>query len=337
MKKYLLLSSLMILLFLCACSNMKQADEIPKTPVTTANTVTVEGGAGIDASATDQAAAPVAEPDAEPLADPEMETEIFIEIPDIHGIIFDNQGNMFICRKGNEILKVTPDANVNAFTSLDRLKDKTEKTNIYSMALGKDNIMYAAACDRIIKITPDGDMETLIEEDFTGQWGACDVKIDHEGNIYVVHGVKVEKYSGSLHKTLLIDGEKDKIKLSAAVGIDFDKDYKNLYLGDVFGKKIVKYPLDSGDSVREPLVLDLVYKNPEYVTVSERNEAFVSLPGGGGLAKVGTDGEVTVLCEDILKEPFTLAFGGKGFDEKSLYVVSQGKVYRVNVGYEGTH
>lgn len=326
MKKYLLLSSIMTLLFLCACSNMKQTGEIQNTPVLTANTATDEEVTGIDTSATgpvtgqvvepdaDTAATPVAGQDADTVADPaadtEIETEVFVEIPDIHGIMFDNQGGMFITRKGLGILKVTPDANVTVFTSLDRLKDKTERTHIYSMALGKDNTMYAAACDRIIKITPDGDMETLIEEDFSGQWGACDVKVDREGNIYVVHGVKVDRYSGSLKKMPFIDGEKDKVKLSAAVGIDFDKDYKNLYLGDVFGKKIVKYPLDSADSAREPLGIDLGNKNPEYVTVSECNEAFVSLPGGGGLAKVGADGEVTVLCEDTLKEPFTLAFGG---------------------------
>ncbi len=337
MKKYLLLLSIMALLFLCACSNMKQAGEIPNIPVQTVNTVIDEEGTGIDVSDADPVADPVAKPDADPVADPEMETGVFVEIPDIHAIMFDNQGGMFISRKGNEILKVTPDANVTVFTSLDRLRDKTEKTHIYSMAPGKDNTMYAAACDRIIRITPDGDMETVIEEDFSGKWGACDVKVDREGNIYVVHGVKVEKYSGSLQKTLIIDGENDKIKLSAAVGIDFDKDYKNLYLADVFGKKIVKYPLDPGDPVREPLVFDLVYKNPEYVAVSERNEAFVSLPGGGGLAIVGTDGEVTVICEDILKEPFTLAFGGEGFDEKSLYVVSKGKVYRVKAGCGGAH
>lgn len=339
MKRYLLnlLSITTILFLLVACNSTEPTGDVPPVQTTPVQTTPAQAiPAQTTQAVADEMEAAITPAEADPLAEPE-EAEVFVDIQNIHGIMFDNQGSMFISRKGNEILKVTPDANVTVFTSLDRLRDKTEKTHIWSMTSGKDNTMYVAAYDRIIKVTPDGEMETVIAEEYTGQWGACDVKLDQEGNIYVVHGVRVEKYSGSLQKTTLIDGEIDDIKLSAAVGIDFDKDYNNLYLCDVFGKKVVKYPLDSADTTNAPLIVDLVNKNPEYIAVSENNDAFASLPGGGGVVRVSPDGEKTISCGNTLNEPFTLAFGKKGFDEEALYVVSQGKVYKVQVGCKGAH
>ena len=259
-------------------------------------------------------------------------TELFVEIENAHGIVFDNQGNMFIGKKGMEILKVTPDAEISTFATLESLDDKTEKTHIWNMALGKDNNLYAAANDRIIRITTNGKIQNLINEDYTGEWGACDVKFDAYGNMYVAHGVKVEKYDISLKKTTIIDGQKDDIRLSSAVGIGFDKDYKNLYVGDVFNNKVVRYPLNDGIVAGTSLVIRGL-SSPEYIAVDNNGYAYVSLPGGGGLAELSPDGTVKPLnCENKLEEPTTIAFGKKGFDEDSIYAVSKGKIFRVLVG-----
>ena len=258
-------------------------------------------------------------------------TELFVEIEKIHGILFDDEGNMYIGKEGMAVLLVKPDKSVSQFAGIENLADKTDKTHVWSFALGFDNNIYAAAGDRILKIDPDGNVHTHIKDDFEGEWGACDVKFDDKGNMYVVHGKKVEKYDRDKKKTTIVDGADGEVQLRAAIGIGFDQEYKNMYLSDLFGGKVLKYPMNSDGNLGEPKIFDGIM-NPEYIAVDKKGCAFVTLPGRGGLAKINPDTSMEILtCQNELAEPTTLAFGKKGFDEDSLYVISKGKIYKVLV------
>ena len=312
----LILFSFIFILLFTSCSEM----QVEKSIETTQSVETIQDIEVQNDSASN-----------EPDPKKEGDTELFAEIANAHGIVFDNQGNMFISQKGTEILKVTPDADTSLFASIESLEDKTDKTHIWSMTLGKDHNIYAAANDRIIKITMDGKMQNLVKESYTGEWGACDIKFDEFGYMYIAHGTKVEKYDLSLKKSTIIDGENDVESLSSVVGIEFSPDYKSLYIGDVFGNKVVRYSINEGVITGDPFVIPNL-RAPEYIAADKSGNAFVSLPGGGGLAKINPDGTVTLIdCENKLLEPTTLAFGKKGFKEDSIYVMSKGQIFTVYV------
>ena len=256
-------------------------------------------------------------------------TELFVEIGDLHGIVIDNFGNMFVGKSGTEILKVTPDGKYSVFASISDLDDKTENTRIYNMAVGSDGNIYIAAKDRILKMTGDGKLENYIKDQFSGEWGACDLKFDKEGNLFVVHGKMVNRYDKNLNMNLFIDGEK---YIKAAVGIEFDCSFSHLFLSDVFGKAVLKYTLNSTDSVGKPEIYNPL-RFPEHMAADDIGNVYVTLAGGNAILKIGSDGILeNLLCEGKLIEPWTIAMGRKGFDQESAYVVSKGKIFKVYLG-----
>jgi hypothetical protein len=105
--------------------------------------------------------------------------------------------------------KVTPDGTVTTFcdlSSLDKGLDYYFKSPfIWDMKYDSNNDIIAAAQDRILKISADGTVSTLVREDFDGFLGASGFLIDKEGNLYVVSGGTIYKYSADLQKTVYLN------------------------------------------------------------------------------------------------------------------------------------
>lgn len=261
--------------------------------------------------------------------------ELFIEFEGAHGIVFDDNDNMFIGKKTREIYKVTPDAKVSLFMSVDSLADKTDKTKIWSMIIGPGGYIYAAAGDRILRINTEGAAETFIKDDFDGEWGACDLAFDMEENLYVVHDRMVEKYCIIADtiptRTALLDGRKDFPLLRAAVGICFDKDFKELYISDVFGNKVVKCALKEDGTIRE-MTEYTPLRSAEYMEADNDGNIYVSLPAENRLVRIDPSGkESPITADNLLKEPTTLAFGKGGFEAGSLYITTKYGVVQINL------
>jgi hypothetical protein len=260
---------------------------------------------------------------------------LFLEFEGAHGIVFDDSGNMFIGKKTQEIYRVTPDAQASLFMSVDSLADKTDKTKIWNMSMGPGGYVYAAAGDRILRINSEGAVETFLTDDFTGEWGACDLAFDSEENLYVVHDRMVEKYcivpGAEPVKTTLLDGRNDFPLLRAAVGICFGKDFKDLYVSDVFGNKVVKCTFNEDGTIGE-MIEYTSFRSAEYMEADHDGNIYVSLPAENSIARIAPSGEESpVATGNLLREPTTLAFGKGRFEAGSLYITVKNGVYRIPV------
>lgn len=330
-----------IMLILPACSNQTDLD-MPQTSNDTASTVTSsEVSLETDqADSTDPAESTVIQTESTVPANstvPELNlsAELFLEFEGAHGIVFDDKGNMFIGKKTQEIYKVTPDAQTSLFLTVDSLTEKTDKTKIWSMHMGPGGYIYAAAGDRILRINDEGSAETFILDDFAGEWGACDLAFDPEGNLYVVHDKMVEKYGivpeNKPEKTTLFDGQTGYPTFRAVVSICFDKEFKALYVSDVFGSKVAKCALNEAATIGD-ITEYAPLRSAEYMESDNDGNIYVSLPAKNRLVRIDSDGmQSFITADNLLNEPTTLAFGKDGFETGSLYVTAKGGVFRVAI------
>lgn len=168
--------------------------------------------------------------------------------------------------------------------------------------MGTDGYIYAAAGDRILKINSEGAAETFLVDDFEGEWGACDLAFDSEENLYVVHDRMVEKYSivpdTKPVKTTLLDGRKDSILLKAAVGLCFGKDFRELYVSDVFGNMVVKCTLKEDGTIGEIMEFTPL-RSAEYMEADNDGNIYVSLPVGKKIVRIDPDARSRISAPTI--------------------------------------
>jgi len=203
------------------------------------------------------------------------------------------------------------------------------------MHIGPDGYIYAAAGDRILKINDDGSTETFLSDDFAGEWGACDLAFDPEGNLYVVHDTMVERYGivpdKEPEKTTLLNGRTSNPLFRAVVGICPDKEFKALYVSDVFANKVARCALNDDGTIGD-ITKYAPLGSAEYIESDNDGNIYVSLPAENRLARIASDGTKSFIHADgLLKEPTTLAFGKSGFETGSLYVTAKGGVFRVPI------
>jgi len=262
-------------------------------------------------------------------------TEVFAEVGEgMHGIVFDNNGNMFI-GKGKSVLRITSTGKVSSYITLDS-GNQTKNTHIYGMTFGKDKNLYLAAQDRIIKITPDKKVKTVVKEDFDGLTGVSDVKFDPAGNMYVAFDNKVVKYDTLFKKTTYIDGTDVLVDIK---NIYFDKDFRNIYICGFTSSNIVKYSINSkGKAVNPQVEFDAM--PPFNVAIGSNDDIFASIPWGSGILMIKDKKVIKNIDGGGMKmqDPQDLAFGKKGFDEESLYVItSSRKLFKIYVGCKDVH
>ncbi len=260
------------------------------------------------------------------------------------GILFDQNNTMYVA-KDQELLKITPDGLVTSLCSFQDLPNRKDyyfkSPLIWDMTFDNEGNILAAAQDRILKITPEGQVTTLIREDFKGFLGASGIECDEEGNIYITNGSKIEKYSSELKKTTLVDGVKN--GYTSSFSLEFDPDYKNLYVSDFYTKSLLRYEIDeTGNVSEEPVVLvKEPIKNsgdfgaPLNIVFASSGSIYVSIDGMAQIMRMDKSGEVEYLAlGDTSISNHIIAFGGKGFNEECLYITTfNGEyIYKYNVG-----
>ncbi len=257
------------------------------------------------------------------------------------GLLFDKKGNMLVARqKGLEMVNkegvVTP---LYDFTELD--KDNTCKDYyfqspfIWDMKYDNDNNILAAAQDRIIKISEDGNVSTLIREDFNGFLGASGLELDKEGNIYVVSGDKVYKYSKELDKTEFISSD----TYQSFFSIAFSPAYKYLYLTDFFTKALIKYEVNSDGSIgnsheiiREAIPNSEAFGAPLNMIFDDSGNMFVSIDGMAHILRIDKDGYISLIDMIEPVRNHIIMFGNESFGEEYIYFTTYGdKVCRIKI------
>jgi hypothetical protein len=263
------------------------------------------------------------------------------------GIIFYN--DFMIAAKDGELLKITPDKKISVFCGL---KDLPEGRNYYydsplvwDMKLDKDNNIIAAAQDRILRISSKGEITTLIRKDFEGFLGATGVEVDKEGNIYVTCGAKILKYDAHLRETVFFDFSSVGNSYNSLFSLKFSADYEFLYLTNFDLKfnssALFKIPIEAGGKAGSPEILfdtntkcflngkPVICKgNPLNIIFGNKDSIITSIDITRLLLKIDKSGKKEFIDMGNIRN-HCIAFGGKGFDENSLYITTQdGKVYK---------
>lgn len=248
------------------------------------------------------------------------------------GILFDEEQTMYVAiDKG--LFKITPDGNVSPFCSFE---DSPSTRNycypsptIWDMTFDKEHNILAAAQDRILKISSAGEVTILVEEAFSGFLGTSGITCDDMGNIYFTNGSRIEKMTPELERSTFIDGSEAGYK--GFFSLAFDPQKKNLYVSEWYTKLLLKYPLDEeGNVCSTPTVIvdnpleskQWNFGSPLNITFSESETMYVSMDGFSKIMKMTPEGEISYL--ELGKDAINhiIAFGGKGFNEESIYMTT---------------
>ena len=241
------------------------------------------------------------------------------------GILFDKEGNMLVARPF-ALDKVSLDGTVTTFCDLSALEKGRnyvfKSPFIWDMKYDNDNNIIAAAQDRIVKITDDGKVTTLIKEDFNGFLGASGLEIDQEGNIYVVNGGKVYRYSPDLDKSEYISSS----DYDSFFSIAFSPDHKYLYLTDFHSMALIKYEINPDGSVgkgteiiREPVKNSGSFGAPLNMIFDNSGNMYVSIDGMATILKIDQNDNLTLINMNQPIGNHIIAFGNKEFGEDFLY------------------
>lgn len=242
------------------------------------------------------------------------------------GIFFDRKDRMLIAKKGG-IDQVTPDGTVSVFCDFSDIQSDNHyyfnSPLVWGMVTDREGNILAAAQDRILKITGDGNVTTLIADNFDGFSGASDIELDRQGNIYITNGSKIVRYDSDLKPTVFIDTDGQYITFFS---IKFDQMYNYLYVSDFNSKAVLKYPINPDGSAGEPIILVKTYKitsfgsgAPLNITFGPDSCLYISLDISSQVLRVKPNGDQELLKMDGLFMNHFIAFGGEGFDENSLY------------------
>ncbi|XMB66854.1 SMP-30/gluconolactonase/LRE family protein [Mycoplasmatota bacterium zrk1] len=247
------------------------------------------------------------------------------------GIVVDYSGNIFVgSRNTNTIYKIDQAGNVTDFA-------KVPCEELLCMTIDKENSLYVAGKDKLVKIDKKGDIETLAS-DFTC---ADDVRLDLEGNIYVTDSFenRVYKVTPDLQKSIFIDSDIDQNRLFRGwyiTGLTFDKDYQNLYIAKMKQGLIMKYPLESDGTAGEPETVISGLLEPDHLELDSKGNIYITIFRDGSLVRLDLDGNIQEICTKAFGYATGIAFGKIGDDRNYVYIADyqRGIVYRVFVGEE---
>lgn len=228
---------------------------------------------------------------------------------------------------GNGMLwKVTPDGEKHEFAKLEgdfAGNYLTDKSFISSgIDFDEDSNVYITLGDRLVKISPDGEVSTIAE----GFSRCFDVKLDPDGNMYVADDKEdtIYSFTPSMEKSIFYKGsEKGDFLLTS---LAFDKNYDNLYVRE--GKKILKFNLspDMGSEIPEIVAEDIDIFD---ICIDGNNNIYAST-SSNKIIKVDANGQVAVLAKNgLIHSSIGLSIGCAEFDANSLYVADTYGIVKV--------
>ena len=237
-----------------------------------------------------------------------------------YGIAFDNNELMYMItapETGNGTLsKVTPNGEI---TDIAVLEGSFIGPGIY---INNKNDIFITVGNKLLKVSPDGNTE-IIADGFS----LCfDVKFDNNGNIYVADDLK-----GIIYK-IAPSGEKDIFFKSDTTGpfvltsIIIDSNNENLYAREK--NRIIKFKIDSNSTSEKP---EVIIDNTKMFYLCRDNNNNIYASTIDNAIKIDTRGEIKYLSEKPLKTSIGVALGGKGFDEKSLYVSVEDGIIKIPI------
>jgi hypothetical protein len=246
-------------------------------------------------------------------AETTVKAEVFAELEgSLHGIVMDEQGNMYVIKSGFSVLKITQDGKASQFAVVEELgTPETANLYIFDLIFGP--------------------------EAFPGNYGACGIVFDDKGNMFVSSGSQIFRYTPDLKKSVFIDGEKETGKgIENIIGMRFDAGYQNLYFCENNNGQLIRCTLKKDGTRGE---LTAVFRDaeycPEYVEI-RGDTIVIKGPEYESFYLLSKHGKEKILMETgEKKNPYIdmLRFGKTAQNSDFLYGPSNrfGKIFRINI------
>lgn len=249
----------------------------------------------------------------------------------------DADGNFYLSMS-NTIQKLTPDGQLSLFSQLPTLPG----TFALGVKFGPDGALYAGSggfdpgqdASYVFRISADGVATPLAHLDPSGF--PNDLAFDDAGNVYVT-----DPFLGKIWKITpqgvasdwlvdpLLDGNPSNPALLVhpfgADGIAFDRNKKNLYVGNLDAGSIVLIPVnkDGSAGVPQTWLVDARLKACDGIAFDVEGNLYVAVNGQDQLAKIDKHRNLSIIASGApLDAPSAFAFGRKGADKRNLYISS---------------
>ena len=237
------------------------------------------------------------------------------------GLAFDQKGSLYMVTApptGNGTLsKVTPEGKI---TEMAVLEGTFIGPGIY---YHKDNSLLITVGDKLLEVSVEGKIRVIA----AGFARCMDAKPDQKGNIYVADDLQHTIFK------ITPSGVKEVFYKSDASGsfifttLAFDKKFEFLYVKE--GNKILRFSINqAGASVKPEILIDNI--NVFYLsTVGD----YLYATTIENVIRIDRNGETQKLFKEPLNTAIGVFAGGKGFDEKSLYITVKEGIIKTPVLY----
>jgi sugar lactone lactonase YvrE len=264
----------------------------------------------------------------------------------VYGSALGRDGRLYVVRDGREILRIDPDGTAVPFCRLDA-ENSTAATRIWSLRVGPDGCFYACGMDRVLRVTPEGQVSTVLVDALQK---IASVEFDARGQLYYVNGTQVRKYTPGVGSTLYIECG-GKVGYVGLTDLKFDASGRNLYVTHFNDQELLRYAIaPDGTAGPREVILDARtladrmgatrpgwYASansvrPSWFAQDDRGELFVSLEEIHSVLHLGADGAMTIHEIDPAIFDSTLTFGRGAYGERTIYTpgFKDGIVHRLD-------
>jgi sugar lactone lactonase YvrE len=276
---------------------------------------------------------------------PPAEPEVLVPLDPNQGqlpesITTDEDGNIYLSM-GNTIGVIDPSGELSTFATL----PTPAGGFVTGLKFGDDGYLYAGtgafASDPsgafVFRVSPDGE---VIEQcaALPANGFPNDLAFDNKGNLYVTDPFlgqiyKIDGCGGEvsvfLDDPLLDPNVEDpylKISPFGVDGIAFDKNYKNLYVGNLDYGRIVKIEVEKDGTAGD---VEVFYENIDLIggvdgiAFDRKQNLYLAVHGQDRIVAIDKRGNATIVAEGgELQQPSSLVFGATKNDRNTLYIAN---------------
>jgi sugar lactone lactonase YvrE len=262
-----------------------------------------------------------------------LKCEIFLKILGNRsfGLTNDNNGNIYFTTgdgSGNGVLnKISPVGSISTIASF--------KGSFIGpgLAVDKDGFFIIPIGNNVIKVSTEGEVTTLFSTEALGIKRAINLVLDNKNNIYIIDDIasKVYKVDSLFNTSIFIDNPSSIEKPFSLMDMNFDKDYKNVYLAESERGRILKYSLNE-DGL--PDKMEILYENNSSgilsnITIDEDGSIYIVPYNGNRL--------ITIKDKEVMEFELTgtsgvlNAFVKNNNGRNILFISGSGGIFTVNL------
>jgi peptidoglycan/LPS O-acetylase OafA/YrhL len=246
-------------------------------------------------------------------------------------------GSLYVSKNGRDIYRIEPNREARRVAVVDgpwaeiRLKYRRDNpywlpdadpyasvirqgTWVWNLKFGPDGLLYAAAADRVVVLTPQGAVVRTVTLPYLGEFGVMDVAFDPRGRLFASDGTTVFQVGARGIEEVWDSGSLPKAGLApmqTAAGLVFSADGSRLYLGDYHGfdrerSRVLEFAVTEGQW-QTPKVIGA--EGALFAARSADGNVWFSSGFSGRLWSVSGDTAAPRACW-YLEQAGALAFGG---------------------------